>query len=684
MGSKRDDVVAHSAAVGEDLASLAAFQELLLERSHDLITVMDTTGTIVYGSPAWQSLGWDPRQLVGMPVLDLVHPDDVEPSSQAIGRVVAGAVAATTVRLRTSSGTWAWYESTGSPILGKDGRTAYLLGTARDVSEREELRSRVVEVDALYRIADAISRATTLDELLAEAIDVVLEATRADRASVLLLDEAHAMRFRAWRGLSPEYRAATEGHSPWTAGMVDPEPVLVPELAGAGFPVALERAVLAEGISALAFVPLVHRGRLLGTFMLYHDRPHVWNDAEVKLSRTIANHLASATVRTQAQEALRASSDQLSTIMRTVDEGIVMQSQTNDLVFANEAAARFVGFATIAEFLGASREQVLAQFEILDEERRPLPPEELPGRRALRGETAERVVCYRILASGAERWSVVRANPVYDAEGAVALSVSVIRDITAAKHAEERLRFLARASELLNETLDYELTLAAIAEMAVPTFAGQVVIDLLEDDGSAAVISSRSAVLRNSQGTNRHRRRRRTCRASRPCYRLAVAGPRHRTNSRGRCAGRAGANRDASRKPKRHALLAISPISPRDGGEGGSRRPRRSKLPAAYRPGPLGGPSSTVVVRRRLPVKYPGPAHEDQKIVERTTPMIPTISKIQPTVWMLTPFTSLVTAKARTAPTAARSIPTPKPISFSFCRCCRQGRPPVFPGGSRE
>src|SRR5260370_1053392 len=114
----------------------------------------------------------------------------------------------------------------------------------------------------------------------------------------------------------------------------------------------------------------------------------------------------------------------------------------------------------------------------------PLAPDELPGRRALRGETTEQVVCYRIRATNEERWSLVRANPVYDANGVAVLSVSVIRDITATKAAEQRLRFLARASELLNETLDYEQTLAAIAEMAVPTLAGQVVIDLLEADCS--------------------------------------------------------------------------------------------------------------------------------------------------------------------------------------------------------
>jgi hypothetical protein len=56
----------------------------------------------------------------------------------------------------------------------------------------------------------------------------------------------------------------------------------------------------------------------------------------------------------------------------------------------------------------------------------------------------------------------------------------------------------------------------------------------------------------------------------------------------------------------------------------------------------------------------------DQKIIERMIPMIPTISRIQPIVWMFTPETLSVTAKARTAPTAARKIPTPRPMSSPF------------------
>jgi len=289
------------------------------------------------------------------------------------------------------------------------------------------------------------------------------------------------MRFRASRGLSDEYRSQTEGHSPWAEDETDALPVLVADVAGAGFDAALARAVQSEGIAALAFIPLVHGDRLLGKFMLYHDDPHEWGAREVRLCGTIANHLASATVRTRTRTALRQSREQLETIMRTVDEGIIVQSSDGRLVYANDAAARTIGFESTAELLASDRTETLARFEMLDELGNPLLADDLPGRRALRGESSEQVVRYRIRDTGTEHWSIVRANPVRSADGTVALAVSVIHDVTDTKAAEERLRFLGRGSEMLNETLAVERTLAALADLAVPTFAGHVTVDLYED-----------------------------------------------------------------------------------------------------------------------------------------------------------------------------------------------------------
>ena len=60
-----------------------------------------------------------------------------------------------------------------------------------------------------------------------------------------------------------------------------------------------------EGIAALAFVPLLYRGQLLGKFMIYYPEPHDLTNEELHLAQTIANQVAFASQRKLEEEALR-------------------------------------------------------------------------------------------------------------------------------------------------------------------------------------------------------------------------------------------------------------------------------------------------------------------------------------------------------------------------------------------
>jgi signal transduction histidine kinase len=90
-----------------------------------------------------------------------------------------------------------------------------------------------------------------------------------------------------------------------------------------------------------------------------------------------------------------------------------------------------IGFASQAELLSTPNAEVLKRFELLDEQNRPLSPAELPGRYALQGrEPAERIVGWRIVATGELRWSIVKAAPVKNEQGQAQLAVNIFRDVT--------------------------------------------------------------------------------------------------------------------------------------------------------------------------------------------------------------------------------------------------------------
>ncbi len=154
-------------------------------------------------------------------------------------------------------------------------------------------------------VARALGRTRDSADVYAAALDTLAECLDVSRASILLFDPDGVMRFKAYRGLSSEYRAAVEGHSPWTPESVDPEPILVPDVTREP---SLERYVptfTQERIAALAFIPLVSVGRVIGKFMLYYDAPHAFDDEEVELAAVIAAAVAFAVDRGRAAEVAR-------------------------------------------------------------------------------------------------------------------------------------------------------------------------------------------------------------------------------------------------------------------------------------------------------------------------------------------------------------------------------------------
>jgi PAS domain S-box-containing protein len=134
----------------------------------------------------------------------------------------------------------------------------------------------------------------------------------------------------------------------------------------------------------------------------------------------------------------------LPAILDHVDDGITVRDAGGRLVYANAAAARFLGFDTPDALLASPPEEFLARFEIFAAEGTPFSPALVPGRVAIEGKIEPAVeLCFRVRTTGEERWAEVRARQVDDSIGRPQLVVSVWRDITARRRAEERNRALA-------------------------------------------------------------------------------------------------------------------------------------------------------------------------------------------------------------------------------------------------
>jgi len=153
--------------------------------------------------------------------------------------------------------------------------------------------ARIRQLGALARLVRAISRARDAQEIYEPALNALEEVVGVDRSAILLL-EGGVARFVASKGLSEPYRARAEGHFPWDISDPAPQPILVDDVAHDVSLTPLRSVLSEERIHALAFIPLVYRDRLVGKFMLYFDRPHVFDAEEVELATVIADLVAFA------------------------------------------------------------------------------------------------------------------------------------------------------------------------------------------------------------------------------------------------------------------------------------------------------------------------------------------------------------------------------------------------------
>jgi PAS domain S-box-containing protein len=253
------------------------------------------------------------------------------------------------------------------------------------------------------------------------------------------------------------------------------------------------------GLRSALVVPLRARGRILGAIglALGDESERRYGPEDLAYAEDLARRAALAldnsrlsTERLRIAEELRRSRDELDFILAGVADGVTAQAPDGGLIYANDAAVETLGFGSVEDLLAAPVTEVMGRFEIFSEDGRPFPPEALPGRIALSGEKPDdAVVRFRIRATGEERWSVVKATPIADADGNVLMAINVFEDITEHKLSELRARFLADAASMLASSLDYEVTLQQVAELAIPAFADGCTVELADADGHLAPVA---------------------------------------------------------------------------------------------------------------------------------------------------------------------------------------------------
>jgi two-component system cell cycle sensor histidine kinase/response regulator CckA len=133
---------------GEALRESEDRYRTLVESARDLIVTMSPDGTLTSLNAAFETLtGWTRSEWLGKSVAELVHPDDLSHDFEVIQALAKGQTPPPfQTRIRAKSGDYVQVEIAGTPIK-KDGVVMGALGTARDLTEREEERKRKEDLE---------------------------------------------------------------------------------------------------------------------------------------------------------------------------------------------------------------------------------------------------------------------------------------------------------------------------------------------------------------------------------------------------------------------------------------------------------------------------------------------------------------------------------------------------------
>lgn len=186
----------------------------------------------------------------------------------------------------------------------------------------------------------------------------------------------------------------------------------------------------------------------------------------------------------ELERRLRTGSPRFAEILDTLAEAVTIRDAHNHVIYANRAALAQMGFDSLQELQRRELGAIFDDYLLHDESGRRLTMEDIPSVRLFAGEEPEPLVMRSInQASGEVTWQRLKATPLRDEAGTLEATVMIIEDITLEKTAELRERFLARATETLMSSLDYEETLRNVAWLAVPEIADWCVVDLVGPGG---------------------------------------------------------------------------------------------------------------------------------------------------------------------------------------------------------
>jgi PAS domain S-box-containing protein len=169
-------------------------------------------------------------------------------------------------------------------------------------------------------------------------------------------------------------------------------------------------------------------------------------------------------------------------LLESLGESLTIRDPNGEVVYANRAALRSLGFETLEDLRRHGLEAVMADYVVHDEHGRSVSMDDIPSVRLLRGEQNPPPLLINSVnhMTGEARWELLKASPLRNSDGETIAAVTMIEDVTAVKTAQVHTSILAESGRLLSASLDYQQTLHNVAHAAIPRLVDWCMVELVD------------------------------------------------------------------------------------------------------------------------------------------------------------------------------------------------------------
>jgi PAS domain S-box-containing protein len=369
----------------------------------------------------------------------------------------------------------------------------------RDLTERrraEEETRRLAQlsrerIHALAELSEGLAGALSVKDVANAVAGSGKDFAKSDTITLYLLDEeSRTLQLVAERGCNPtllEHIRSIDGATQnpcYEIGLGQAPAAWIRdrEEYRRFFPDLAKADAQGERAQAFACVPLHAEGRTIGMLGIGFHQQHDFPEEQREFIGTFARQCAQALVRAQRLQAereaaalaerLRASLD---TTLRSIGDAVIATDAQGSITFMNEVAETLTAYPE-SEAQGRPLPEV---FRIVNEHTRAEvqnPVEKVLETGGIVGLANHTVLLAR---DGREIPIDDSGAPIRSNGETVDGVVLVFRDVSERKQEEARRAFLEDATSALALSLDYEVTVARVAHLAVPRLADWCAVDLV-------------------------------------------------------------------------------------------------------------------------------------------------------------------------------------------------------------